>query len=131
MVLLWIPKESCLFFDLVSVLVKVHPFAGLFVNELGPFGVLRDEALVICGIVQDPLFLADNVGDLVSLCRQDFLDFLTGVEVQVISFHNQWWFCKLMQRWRGRQGPLQRIRNQGNDNIFAGRQIGAGKCTGS
>jgi hypothetical protein len=122
--------SSYLFGNLLSIFIQCHPLTSLFIDKLCPLFILRDQSFIQGWIVQHPFLLSDNVCHFVTLCSQNFFHFHSRIDIQMIRFDDQRWFCKLMQWWRRRQNPFQRLGNQRDYHILARRQIG-GKGPGS
>ena len=108
----------------VAKLVHVHGLSGLLVDEFGPLLVLGDETLVEGGVVVDPLLLADNVGDGLALRLEDGLDLGPGLGVEVLHLDDEGGLLELMERRGTGQGPLERIGNEGDDDVVALRHGG-------
>mmetsp|Transcript_20588 Transcript_20588/g.59028 ORF Transcript_20588/g.59028 Transcript_20588/m.59028 type:complete len:225 (-) Transcript_20588:75-749(-) len=108
----------------VAKLVHEHGLSGLLVDEFGPLLVLGDETLVKGGVVVDPLLLADDVGDGLALRLEDGLDLGPGVGVEVLHLDDEGGLLELMERRGAGQGPLERIGNEGDDDVLALRNGG-------
>ena len=110
----------------MTILIKVNPLSSLLINKFRPLHILGNQTLVQLRIIGNPSLLTDNIGDGLALRLENFLDFGTRLEAEVLAFDDEGRFFKLMEGWGGGEGPFEGVGDEGDNDVFAFSEGGKG-----